>query len=738
MTLFKQQISVVEKIQQMLQRNYIKISVLLLAGFVWGATSVFAQNLFKSQQTQSDPTSWQFYFSENKASTGDIVEIVIAGQLEEGWYIYANDMDPDLGANIATFSFDTVKDLVLVGEVQPVGAKHKYDSTFDGETSVMYDKAEFRQKARITGKNPVVKGAIEYAACNIETGSCLPPAEKNFEVSGIAVSGKTEPKSDTAHEGQQENGETAGFDTGKQSAESPDGQHAETPADTGGQETVRQPAEHDAAFNMRSSKETKTLWGFFIVAFIGGLGALMTPCVFPLIPMTVTFFLNSSEGRKKAVVKAMVYGFSIIVIYTLIGSLIAPFLGADAANWISTNWIPNLIFFIIFLIFAFAFLGMFDIVLPSSLVNKMDKQADKGGYVGIFFMAFTLVLVTFSCTGPIASTILVESSRGAFAKPIIGMFGYSLAFALPFTLFAIFPSWLTSLPKSGGWLNSVKVVLGFLELAFAFKFISIADQAYHWGIMDRQVQLAIWIAIFATMGVYLLGKIRLPHDTPVERLSVIRLLFAIVTFSFVIYLIPGLFGAPLKPLSGLLPPIQGQDFNLYQKNSHNQYASTSKICETPKYAGFLEIPHNLKGYFDYEQGMQCAEKLDKPVFIDFTGHGCVNCRKMEENVWSDPEVLQILKEDYLIISLYVDDKTTLPEDQWYRSENDGRMKKTIGKQNADLQLRKFNHNAQPFYVLMSPESRRPLIDKAFTYNTDPAAFKKFLKEGLKVFRNNKK
>ncbi|MCK5339158.1 MAG: thioredoxin family protein, partial [Bacteroidales bacterium] len=375
------------------------------------------------------------------------------------------------------------------------------------------------------------------------------------------------------------------------------------------------------------------------------------------------------------------FGISIVFIYTVIGTVIALTLGVNFANWLSTHWLPNVLFFLIFVIFAASFFGMFEITLPSWMISSSDKRAEKGGISGPFFMAFTLVLVSFSCTGPLVGSILVKSATGAWLEPIIGMLGFSLAFALPFALFAFFPSWLNKMPKSGGWLNSVKVVLGFLELALGLKFLSIADQTYHWGLLDREVYLAIWIVIFVLMGFYLLGKIKFAHDSEVKFIGVPRLAFVIITFSFVVYLIPGMFGAPLKFLSGDLPRAQTHDFDINAIVRENvkmiaPYDDTPATCETAKYHEFLHLPHGLEGYFDYEQALSCAKTLNKPLFIDFTGHGCVNCREMEANVWADTKVLKRLQEDYIVVALYVDDKTAVPEEEWVLSSADGKLKKT--------------------------------------------------------------
>ncbi|MCX6283962.1 MAG: thioredoxin family protein, partial [Bacteroidetes bacterium] len=476
-----------------------------------------------------------------------------------------------------------------------------------------------------------------------------------------------------------------------------------------------------------------------------GLAAIITPCVFPMIPMTVTFFMKGSENKRKGRIQAIVYGLSIIVIYTVIGTIVAVTLGANFANFLSTHWIPNVFFFMIFMVFAASFLGMFEITLPSWLVNKADKQADKGGYTGAFFMAFTLVLVSFSCTGPIVGAILVQSASGEIIKPVIGMLGFSLAFAMPFGLFAFFPSWLAGLPKSGGWLNSVKVVLGFIEIALGLKFLSIADQTYHWHILDREVYLALWIITFTLMGFYLLGKLKFHHDSDLPFISVPRLLLAIITFSFVIYMVPGMFGAPLKALSGYLPPETSLDFDLTRiireevkafSGSGSGGNITSALCEKPRYGDFLKLPHGLDGYFDYKQGLACAKKMNKPLFIDFTGHGCVNCREMEANVWSAPPVLQRLREKFIVTALYVDDKTEVPENEWVTSKYDGKVKKSIGRIYADLQISKYNINSQPYYVLLDTAGNLLAQPRAYNLNVDE--FVKWLDGALDNFRKQQK
>lgn len=680
-----------------------RLTFLVLILF-FATQSTFAQIL--------EPVKWSFGYNDlgNREA-----ELVFTASIDEGWHLYSQNIK-DGGPVKTSFFFSKIqgfefvdKDLdiekvedweeegqflyrVPLLEPEPIEEK---DPNFDGMIVKYFsDNAEFTRKIRLLSDEPlVIDGRLEFMCCDDE--KCLPPAEVEFEFSFNATPGD-EPEIETSGPGITADG----FLT----------------------------------------KETGLLW-LFIFSFLAGLIAILTPCVFPMIPMTVSFFMHNSENKAKARFEALVYGFSIITIYTVIGTLVAVTLGANFANWLSTHWLPNVLFFLIFTFFAASFLGMFEITLPSWMISKTDSKADKGGFSGAFFMAFTLVLVSFSCTGPIVGAILVKSAGGAVLEPIVGMFGFSLAFALPFTLFAFFPSLLANLPKSGGWLNSVKVILGFLELALGLKFLSIADQTYHWGILDREVYLAFWIIIFALMGFYLLGKLKFAHDSDIPYIGVPRLFMAIFVFTFVVYMIPGMWGAPLKALSGYMPPQQTHDFDMnglirdnlkvYGGTGGGDDSNVSEICETPKYSEFLHLPHGLEGYFDYEQGMACAKSLNKPVFIDFTGHGCVNCREMEANVWSDPKVLKMLREDYVIIALYVDDKTKLPEEEWVKSTHDGKVKKTVGKKFADFQITKYNVNAQPYYVLLDTNGENLLDARA--YNLDVNTFIEFLRKGKEEF-----
>ena len=641
-----------------------------------------------------EPVKWTFESKQN----GLEVTLLFKAVVDQGWHVYDTDL-PDGGPVKTSIHFADSTQFELAGTLgkEPL-PEEVFDKNFNMKIKYFTNQVVFTQKIKLKdAATKEIKGYVEFMSCNDET--CTPPAEANFDFKLNAADNKTAVSAPVK----------------------PTGDGPQNPG-------------------------SGNLLLFLFFSFLAGLAAILTPCVFPMIPMTVSFFMNSSESKFKARFYAAFYGFSIVAIYTIIGTLVAVVFGPGAANWLSTHWLPNLIFFSVFMIFAFSFFGMFEIVLPSWLVNKSDKQADRGGLLGSFFMALTLVLVSFSCTGPIVGAILVQSAGGQVLKPIVGMFGFSMAFALPFTLFALFPGWLNNLPKSGGWLNSVKVVLGFLELALGLKFLSIADQTYHWRILDREVYLAIWIVIFTLLGFYLLGKLKFSHDSDVKTVTVPRLLLSILTFTFVVYLIPGMFGAPLKAISGYLPPQATQDFDLHQiirdeikiassNHSGNFSSDDQEICDKPKFGEFLHLPHGLEGYFDYEQGMACARKQHKPVFIDFTGHGCVNCREMEANVWSDPRVLQRLRNDFVIIALYVDDKSTLPESDWVTSTYDGNVKKTLGKKYADFQITHYGVNAQPYYVLL--DGNEKLLVPPRAYDLNPDHFVEFLDTALAAFKERK-
>jgi thiol:disulfide interchange protein DsbD len=663
-----------------------KRNLFLLCIFLFAGIQMFAQVL--------NPVKWSF---ESKQDGLDVT-LIFKAAIEEGWHLYDTEL-PDGGPEKTAFNFadSTLFDFQGGLTKDPLPTE-VFDKTFNMKLGYFSHEVVLSQKIKLKGPEKVeIKGFVEFMSCNDET--CIPPSEVDFSFTFNEEVKKEVVKEEITPVGNE-----------------------------------LQPGSGNLIY-------------FLFFSFLAGLAAILTPCVFPMIPMTVSFFMNSGESKLKSRLHASFYGVSIIAIYTIVGTLVAVVFGPGAANWLSTHWLPNLIFFAVFMLFAFSFFGMFEIVLPSWLVNKSDKQVDRGGFMGSFFMALTLVLVSFSCTGPIVGAILVQSAGGQILKPIVGMFGFSMAFAFPFTLFALFPGWLNNLPKSGGWLNSVKVVLGFLELALGLKFLSVADQTYHWGILDREIYLAIWIVIFILLGFYLLGKLKFAHDSDVQSVSVSRLMMAILSFTFVVYLVPGMFGAPLKGISGYLPPQTTHDFDLHQiirdevklgapHNGATFIASQgNELCEKPKFAEFLHLPHGLEGYFDYNQGMACAKKLGKPVFIDFTGHGCVNCREMEASVWSDPRVLGRLRNDFVVIALYVDDKSTLPESEWVTSTYDGKLKKTLGKKYADFQISKYGVNAQPYYVLLDNNEQLLVQPKAYDLNADH--FVEFLDSALEEFNKRK-
>ncbi|WP_026946686.1 protein-disulfide reductase DsbD family protein [Algoriphagus marincola] len=670
------------------------------------------------------PPEWTVSVSPAQPNAGEEAVLRLEAKIPIGWYIYGTGFDPDLGPLVTTLIMEDSESFDRIGSLQEVDAKEKYDEIWEGDITYFMGSGLFEQKI-LAKKSGTIQGVLEYQMCSDLTGQCI-NYEEDISIS-LTVPG-----------GEILSPENASESTSVQEEDSDATDSSQNASDLfnsvdSGESSGIEDSEVQVSFEPEGDVE-ESLWGFMILAFLAGLAALVTPCVFPMIPMTVSFFTGRAKSKAAGIRNGFIYGLSIIGIYTIAGTAVAAIQGPEFANWLATHWLPNLFFFGIFIFFALAFLGLFEITLPSGFVNKMDAKSEKGGLIGIFFMAFTLVLVSFSCTGPIVGSILISSAGGELIKPVLGMFSFSLAFAIPFTLFAVFPGWMSSLPKSGGWLNSVKVVLGFLELALAFKFLSIADQVYHWGILDRDVFLVIHIVIFFALGLYLLGKIRLPHDSPLEHLGVPKLLLALFSWMIALYMIPGLWGAPLKYLSGYLPPLTSQQFKVGGSVAVADDAGYA-LDESVKYADLLEIPHGIKGYFDYDQALRAAKAADKPLLIDFTGHGCVNCRKMEENVWVDPEVLRRLKEDFVMVALYIDERLELPETEWYTSEYDGKVKKTLGKQNADFQITRFQNNAQPYYVILDHDEE--LITKPRAYDTDVQAFVEFLVGAKKEFERRK-
>ncbi|PZR33984.1 MAG: disulfide bond formation protein DsbD [Azospira oryzae] len=670
-----------------------------------------------SQAQILSPAKWTLSSSSESVKVGDEVELIFKATIDKNWYLYSSEFLCEDGPTKTTITFNPHPSYQLVGKLQPIKPIDKHDDIFECDVKIFKGTGEFRQKVKVVATNLKIEGNYDYQVCSDVDGKCIPNNE-DFSFSKIKVTGK---------EGKAEAIPT--IDNNQQAVIIPDADSAKEVKVAAEVTQFNGPTLDKSILDGEASYNKDSLWSILIIAFLAGLTALITPCVFPMIPMTVTFFLKDNQSKRQGIKNAIIFGFSIIALYTFAGTLFAVLLGTDGLNALATNWALNLFISVIFLVFALSFFGLFEITAPYKLVNKIDQQAEKGGLTGVFFMAFTLVLISFSCTVPIVGTVLTLSAGGEILKPVLMMFSYSFAFALPFTFFAFFPELIKSLPKSGGWLNSVKVTLGFIELALCLKFFSIADQAYHWGLLDRDINIALWIVIFGLLGLYLLGKIRFSSDSVTETLSVPRLMLAIGVFSFTLYLVPGLWGAPLKMLAGYLPPLSTHDFDLIALTRSQK---TSEVCDEPKYADFLHLPHGLKGYYDYKQALACARQQNKPLFIDFTGHGCTNCREMEAVVWSDPQVLQRLQNDFVVVALYVDDKTELPEELWYTSKYDGKVKKTLGKQNADLQINNLDNNAQPFYVLVGKDER--VLAWPYSYDRSVDKFVQFLESGKKKYK----
>lgn len=623
--------------------------------------------------------------SQGKTENG-ITEIIFSGTISSGWHTYgASHKDSPV-----TVEFEDVKGYSLEGGLYDLLKPEKF-----GGDDVFFDKIKVAQKIRVAEDASILKGMITSSSCT--DNSCGAPEDWNFEIN-------LRKEADAAVAAVPEKAETA------VTAEAP---------------------EISQNVTEEEQRAGGSLWALILEAVLWGFAMLLTPCVFPMVPMTISFFMKGSSTPAAGRFKAFMYGLFIVLLYTVPISLIigatyifgGETVTADIFNWLSTHWLPNIIFFIVFMVFAASFFGAFEITLPSALVNKSDKNSDKGGLAGIFFMALTLVLVSFSCTGPIVGSVLIKSTQGEFWTPMVTMLAFSVAFALPFTIFAMFPSLLKKL-KSGSWLNSVKVVLGFIEVALGLKFLSVADQTYHWGLLDREIYLAIWIVVFTLLGLYLLGKIRFEADNEVKHIGIFRLFLVIVDFTFVVYMIPGMFGAPLKALSGYLPPIETQDF-IMGSNASQPVISIEEATKGEK------LPLGLTGYHSMEEGYAAAKASGKPVFLDISGLACVNCREMEQRVWSDPKVLSILKNDFVIVVLYTDDKTKLPENEWVTTSS-GKVLKDRGRVNAWFVRENFGVSAQPNYVLLSPDGKQ--LAPIRGYNTDIDGFVEFLNSGLEKMK----
>jgi len=628
-------------------------------------------SVFAAHSQVIEPIKWSFSSTAN----GENAELTFKAVMEKGWHLYDTSL-PGEGPVPTSFVFEDSTSFSFAGSLEKLTEPTEvYDKTFKMNLRYFSDTAVFRQKVVLKEGAQQVKGYIEFMGCDDE--QCLPPSEAPF----VFNFSNTPPASAVT-------GEAPAL--------------ALPPTDSG-----------------------NSLWLFILISLLAGLAAILTPCVFPMIPMTVSFFLRGSENRGKAIRSALFFGLSIVAIFTLLGALFSfGIFGPNVGSLLSTHWIPNLLFFILFFLFALSFFGLFEIVLPSSLVNKTDAKADQGGMIGAFFMALTTVIVSFSCTGPFIGALIIEAVQSGGMRPLIGMFFFGLAFATPFTLLAIFPSAMSKLPKSGGWMNVVKVVFAFILLAFGLKFLSNIDQVYGFGLIPREIYLAVWIVIFFLLGLYFLGKIKFSHDSDMSYLGVGRLFLSIVTFTFVLYLFTGLLGSPLKSVSALLPPPTESATPL--AGAALPATSTPQLlCGPAKYGDKLHLPHGLSGYFDYVQGLACAKEQGKPIFLVFKGHACANCKKMENTVWADPEILRILSEKYVVVGLYTDDRTALPEAEW-KSDAEGKLLKTLGKVNLNFQISKYNTNSIPFHVIIEPDGTEHQMAVTF----DTAEFRDFILKGV--------
>lgn len=648
------------------------------------------------------PVVWST--SVEKINDSDF-NLIISATIEAGWHLYSQNV-PEGGPIPTTILIkENEEKFQLIGKPVEGKGHEEFDKVFSMNIKFFEESASFKQKIRLLTNDKIkIEGSLEFMVC--DDTFCLPPTEVDFsfeEIQGVAGEAVTEIVSD-----------------------------AEDKSFLQNTKVLEETAEEDTQEIVGKTKQEKkkSLWTLFILSFFAGFAALLTPCVFPMIPMTVSFFTKQSKTKAIGIRNAILFGVSIVFLYVLLGTVVTSVFGADSLNALSTNVWFNIIFFLLLIIFAVSFLGAFEITLPSSWGTKVDSRADKGGLIGIFFMALALAIVSFSCTGPIVGTALVAAAAQGGTAPVISMLGFSLAIALPFSVFAAFPGWMNSLPKSGGWLNTVKVFLGFLELALAFKFLSNADLVMqgHW--LEREVFIAIWITIFGALALYLFGKIKLPHDSDLPHISVGRLSLGLVVMTFTIYMIPGLWGAPLKLISGFPPPMHYSESSYGVGYTKLSEAGMGTQIEIPK--GAHLGPHDIISFLDYEEGMAYAKKINKPVMIDFTGHACVNCRKMEERVWSDSRVLQVLKNDIVLISLYVDDKRTLPVEDQYTSSINGKKVTTIGKKWSEFQINKYKANAQPYYVLIDHNGAN--LNEYSAYNPDIEEYLSWLQEGIENFK----
>ena len=642
---------------------------------------IFILILFVSQSLYSqilEPISWEFKIDSSDFNSSGSIELNFIPTTELGWYIYSSDNDPESGPR-TEFEFYPNKTYTREGLITPLNVKTKFDEVWDSEVRYLDNQGSFVQKIEPLDNNISISGFISYQVCSEIEKMCI-PLEKDF-----------------------------------------------TFYDSYPNESISYNQE------LMNFEDEKSLLSFMLFAFFAGFLAILTPCVFPMIPLTVSYFANKKNSNR-SYFEAVVFGLSIIFIFTFLGIFLSLFMGPQSANEIATSWIPNLIFFVLFLLFGVSLIGFFELTVPSNIITSIDKKSQQGGILGIFFMAFTLVLVSFSCTGPLVGSILVQSASGLQIKPILGMLSFSFAFSLPFTLLAIFPQKLQSLPKSGNWMITLRVILGFIAIAFSLKFLSVVDKAYHFNLLNRDIFLLIWFTLFLTLSLYLFGLIRLPDGYLKGKNLKIRFL-GLLFSGLSIYLVSGLFGNRLPYLAAYLPPLQETYYDLNSLSRQSFYEDNNvydKELSNVKYSEILKLPYNLKGFFDYQEALKYSKKNNKPMLLDFTGHGCVNCRDIESRVWPDDRVRDFLNNKYVLVSLYVDDKTKLSEKNWYVSKYDSKIKKTLGKQNADFQITRFNNNAQPFYVVIDPFSEK-IVYKPWGYELDIDSYINHLSNGIKEF-----
>ncbi|MCP9761929.1 protein-disulfide reductase DsbD family protein [Lacihabitans soyangensis] len=634
------------------------------------------------------PTTWKYKVLQDKISVGDVVDVEFTATIQKDWYLYSSDFSPELGPTVTEFTFPKDEGFQPVGKIKPINPKKKFDEIWGGDVTYFKGTGKFIQKIKILEANPTIKGKISYQTCTDIDGKCV-PGNENFSIKiATTEAAKTEPIADIVSQ------------------------------DTATAVITNENAPNDKKISRKSEisqkpmEESKSLWQFLLAAFGVGFASIFMPCIYPIMPMTVSFFTKQKNGKSKAVF----YGISIMAIFGLMG-LVAMAFGAPFLNFLSTHWAPNLLFFVIFILFGISLLGAFEIVLPHSTVNKVDRLGDKGGLIGIFFMALTLVLVSFSCTVPLVGTLLIAAAQGEVLRPLYGMLAFGAPFAIVFAGLAMFPQLLKNLPKSGGWLNELKAVFGFLEFALALKFLSNIDLAYNFNLLHRNIFLAIWIVIAVITGIYILGFIRFSKDDKIEKRGPLRIAFAALFLGLAAYMLPGVANKPLALLSGILPPMPVES-----PSASNANLPTDKM---------RALPHGLYGFYDFDDAQAYAKEINKPILIDFTGYACANCRKMEENVWSKPEVLKRLKEDFVIASLYVDDKKELPKEKQYTSTYDDELKTTVGDKNMDLEITKYNNNAQPYYVIVHPNGEKLLEPLGYSSEAD---FIKFLDKGKAGFK----